>query len=149
MSKTRIQIALSEYEYDVVKRLALATGTPISKALHGQIEAVIPVLEKVVSALEAAQRTAGEGRAKLLAQALKLHGEMDAVAAHALDQFDMFSAAAASGASALGASVATAQPEPHQARTGSTGRRSQARTKATPKPPVSHQGKRKHGRRGK
>jgi hypothetical protein len=96
----RVYLALKPNEYDVVKRLAVVTGTTMAKALHGQIEAVVPMLEKVVESLEAA-------RAKLLGQAMQLHSDMDQVAARAMDNFDLFAtsaneAAAASGTPAAG-----------------------------------------------
>jgi peptidoglycan hydrolase CwlO-like protein len=110
----RVMVTFKPDEYDIVQRLAAVTGTTMSKAVHQQLEAVMPVLEKVVESLEAAQRTAGQGRAKLMAQALKLHTEMDEIAAHALDQIDLFASAAQGHAAASGAERSEASEPPRQ-----------------------------------
>lgn len=144
----RVIVAFKPHEFDIVKRLAAVTGTTMSKALHGQIEAVLPILEKVVESLEAAQRTRGSARAKLVAQAVKLHTEMDEIAAHALDQIDLFASAAQGHAAASGAERREASEPPRQRaeKERDTGRGSGAnRSKRAVKP----QGTRKHGARAK
>lgn len=145
----RILVAFKPHEFEVIKRLAAVTSTTMSKAVHGQLEAVLPIIEKVVATLEAAKEMEGLPRAKLLAGALKLHAEMDGVAAHALDQFDMFRAAATGSAAALGASVATAPTASRQDVRDTTRRHAKASTRTPPKPSVSRQGTRTHARRGK
>lgn len=126
----RVIVAFKPHEFDIVKRLAAVTGTTMSKALHGQIEAVLPILEKVVESLEAAQRTKGSARAKLVAQAMTLHTDMDEVAAHALNQIDLFASAAQghAAASANERSESAGQPQT----VGGEARRT--REKASPAP---------------
>lgn len=143
----RIFVAFKPEEYDVFRRLAAVTGTTMSKAIHQQLEAVMPVLVKVVESLEAAQRVKGSARARMVAQAVKLHTEMDEVAAHALDQIDLF-ASAAQGHVAASASERSESAE----RPGAVGGEARrARKKARPAPAargaVKRSGKRKRGAR--
>lgn len=145
----RVIVAFKPHEYDIVKRLAAVTGTTMSKALHGQIEAVLPVLEKVVESLEAAQRTKGAARAKLLAQAMALHTEMDEVAAHALNQFDLFVSAAQGHAAASACERSDHAEQPRTVGGDATRSREKARPAPATRRAVRAQEARKHARKGK
>lgn len=109
------------------------TDTTMSKAVHLQLEAVMPILAKVVESLEAARRTEGTARSKLVAQALKLHRQMDEVAAHALDQIDLFSSAAQGHAAAS----ASERREPAERPQKGGGGESTSGEKASPVAPAT------------
>lgn len=145
----RVVVAFKPHEFDVVKRLAAVTGTTMSKALHGQLEAVLPILEKVVESLEAAQRTEGTSRAKLVAQALKLHTEMDEVAAHALDQIDLFASAAAGHAAASASERREQAGRPRQGGGEARTTRAKAGAAASTRRSVKAQETRRRARKGK
>lgn len=129
----RVIVTFKPDEFDIVKRLAAVTDTTMSKAVHLQLEAVLPILAKVVESLEAARRTEGTARSKLVAQALKLHRQMDEVAAHALDQIDLFSSAAQGHAAAS----ASERREPAERPQKGGGGESTSGEKASPVAPAT------------
>jgi len=87
---TRIQVSFSEYDYDLIKRLADLQGVSMSAVVSDLFEPVRPVLHKVCVVLEAAKKAKQDAHEGIKFQVQHIEEQMQPMIDNALDQFDMF-----------------------------------------------------------
>lgn len=62
----RVPVMLTPHQHDVLKRLAKAQGSSVSKIVGELVEAVIPPLERALALAEAAQKASDAVRSRLV-----------------------------------------------------------------------------------
>ena len=88
--KPRLALTLPQHRYDLLKRLAGLQGVSMASVVSELLDECYPVLERVVLALEAAQKASEGARSGLKDACDKALEELEPYRVAASDQFDMF-----------------------------------------------------------
>lgn len=88
-SNPRINLTLTQEQYDLVSRLARINGKSRAAVLMEFFETVIPVLERVCVVAEAAERMQAQTKEGLLASLERAEATIAPLAAEAMGQLDL------------------------------------------------------------
>jgi hypothetical protein len=88
--KPRVQVLLKAHQFELISRWAALQGASRSSVVAGLIEAVEPVLERVVVVLEAASKAQGQLHGGLRQSAERMEADLQPIIAEVLSQVDMF-----------------------------------------------------------
>jgi hypothetical protein len=89
--KPRLAITLSPEVEDTIRRLASLERVPMSRVVVQLLEHVMPQMQGIVAALEAARDAKGKPAQELLTALTRMQGAVEQAASVAVDQVDMFS----------------------------------------------------------